>query len=468
MDLGAEAQRALAGTRNLALWLDDPTAPPHRPALEADLEVDLAVVGGGLTGLWTAFRALEDAPGRKVALLEGGRLTHAASGRNGGFVEASLTHGLANGAAHFPDEIHVLERLGLENLAGLASSVAAEGIECDLEAHATLSCATAPWQLEGLVEEANLARAHGHDVELLDGPQVRALVDSRTYLGALRTVGRSYLVNPARLAWGLAASIERRGGQVFESSSVTKLGEERGRLRLTTSRGVVGAERVVLATSAFRPLIGGVRSRVLPVWDYVLATEPLSFERLASIGWAGREGISDAGNRFHYYRLTADGRLVFGGFDAVYHYGNGIREELAERPATFALLAEHCLATFPQLQGVRFTHAWGGAIDTCSRFCAFFRTGFGGRVASAAGFTGLGLGASRFAAGTLLDLVDNRASAATELDLVRRQPIAFPPEPLRSAVGQLTRWSLARADEHDGRRNLWLKTLDAAGLGFDS
>src|SRR5262249_33123154 len=153
---------------------------------------------------------------------------------------------------------------------------------------------------------------------------------------------------------------------------------------------------------------------------------------------------------------------------AVYYNGGRIRPSQAQRPATARKLAAHFFETFPQLEDVRFSHTWGGVIDTCARFCAFFGTAYGGRLAYAAGYTGLGVGASRLGAEVMLDLLSGARTELTSLDMVRPRPVPFPPEPLRSAVIQLTRWSIAQADAHDGRRNLWLRTLDRIGLGFDS
>jgi glycine/D-amino acid oxidase-like deaminating enzyme len=207
---------------------------------------------------------------------------------------------------------------------------------------------------------------------------------------------------------------------------------------------------------------------VVPVYDYVLMTEPLSAAQLASLGWKDRRGAADLGNQFHYFRLTRDNRILWGGYDAVYYNGGRIRDEQDWRPATFAKLATHFFATFPQLEGVSFTHAWGGVIDTCSRFCAFFGTARRGKLAYAAGYTGLGVGATRFGAQVMLDLLEKVDTERTRLALVRSKPVPFPPEPLRSAVIQMTRSSLARADRNEGRRDLWLRLLDRLGLGFDS
>jgi glycine/D-amino acid oxidase-like deaminating enzyme len=211
-----------------------------------------------------------------------------------------------------------------------------------------------------------------------------------------------------------------------------------------------------------------MRRYIAPIYDYALVTEPLPAPLREAIGWRRRQGLSDMGNQFHYYRLTADERILFGGYDAVYRYGGPVGPGLEEREETFARLSQHFAATFPQLEGVRFAYRWGGAIDTCSRFSVFFGTAHRGRVSYAVGYTGLGVAASRFGARVALDLVDGRETEATRLRYVRSKPVPFPPEPLRSAVIQLTRNRLAAADRNAGRQGLWLRALARAGLGFDS
>ncbi len=150
------------------------------------------------------------------------------------------------------------------------------------------------------------------------------------------------------------------------------------------------------------------------------------------MGWENRQGIGDMGNRFHYYRRTADDRIVFGGYDAVWRYGGPTGPEHDVHEATFGRLSQHFFATFPQLEGARFTHRWGGAIDTCSRFSVFFGTAHDGRVAYATGYTGLGVVATRFGGRVALDLLDGRRTEATQLRYVRRKPVPFPPEPVRT------------------------------------
>ncbi len=458
----------LEGASSTPVWLDSTERPDARPALVGDTTADLVVVGGGFTGLWAALLALQEQPGRDVVVLEGHRLGWAASGRNGGFCAASLTHGLSNGMQRWPDEMATLVRLGQQNLAAIEATVAAEGIDCGFERSGELDVAVEPWQVEGLEHEASVARSVGVDVQVLDAGQTRALVSSPTYLGGLLDPDGVAMLDPARLVWGLAEAIERRGGRVLESTRVLDLLELDGGVVVRTPGGSVRARQVVMGTSAFPSPVRRHRPYVVPVWDHVLATEPLTPAQRDSLGWAGRQGVGDSGNLFHYYRLTNDDRLVWGGYDALYYFGNDLAGRRARSARTEAMLADHLLTTFPGLDGVRITHAWGGAIDTCTRFCAFWGLTHGGKVAAVQGYTGLGVGASRFGAQVSLDLLAGRENERTELEMVRRKPIPFPPEPARWAGIQATRRAIARADRREGKRGPWLRTLDRLGLGFDS
>lgn len=449
-------------------WLDDlPRRDPH-PRLERTVQTDLCIVGGGFTGLWAALHAKRDRPDRAVVLLESGRCGEGASGRNGGFLAASLTHGIANGMARFADELETLERLGMENFAGLRTDLERHGVDAELETTGTLTVALEPHELPELHEEAELLRRFGHRAEVLDRDATRAEVDSPTYLGGLWCETDTALVHPGRLADGLRAAAARAGVEIFEHSPVHGVGLHGAGVTVATDAGAVHARGALLGTSAYPPLLPALHRYIAPVYDYALMTEPLSESQRAAIGWEHRQGLGDAANRFHYYRLSADNRILFGGYDAVYRYGGPVADRLDDHPGTFAKLSQHFFTTFPQLEGVRFTHRWGGAIDTCSRFSVFFGRALDGRVSYAVGYTGLGVGATRFGAQVALDLLDGRDTDATRLRFVRRRPLPFPPEPLRSGVIQLTRNRLAAADRREGRRGLWLGALDRLGLGFDS
>ncbi|GAA3745983.1 glycine/D-amino acid oxidase-like deaminating enzyme [Spinactinospora alkalitolerans] len=463
---------SLAEARPRTFWLD-PEVPGHdvpepAPALTGHVETDLAVVGGGFSGLWSALIAKERDPGRDVVLLEARTAGWAASGRNGGFCAAGLTHGYANGAERWPEEIAELERLGRRNLDEIETAVKRHGIDCEFERTGEMLVATEPWQAAELAEYAEQMRALGYPVDALDAAQTRAEVDSPTYVGGVVDRDGVAMVHPAKLAWGLREACLRLGVRIFENTPVRRIRSAPGGLRLESRGGSVRARRVAWGTGAFPGPLRRIRHFVAPVYDYALVTEPLDQEQMAAIGWKGRHGTSDSANQFHYYRLTADNRILWGGYDVIYHYGGKVRPEYDQRAETSEKLAEHFFATFPQLEGVRFTHRWGGVIDTCSRFCAFFGTAFGGRLAYAAGFTGLGVGATRFGAEVMLDRLAGEETERTRLEMVRTKPIPFPPEPVRFAGIEITRRSIAAADANEGRRNLWLRTLDTLGLGFDS
>jgi glycine/D-amino acid oxidase-like deaminating enzyme len=433
------------------------------PALDGAVDADLCIVGAGFTGLWAALLAKDENPARDVVVLEAETAGFGASGRNGGFAVASLTHGLENGLARFADEMPALERLGLESFAGLQADLERHGIDCDFEPTGELTALTDAYQLAGVEEDAERLRAFGHEVTVFDGPAMRAEIGSPTYVGGVWDHTGAAILDPGKLAIGLRAAALRAGVRLYEHSPAQAI---RDAVAFTPG-GRVRARRVLLATSAYPPLLRAIRRYVVPVYDYVLVTEPLRARR-GEIAWRRRQGIGDAGNQFHYYRLTADDRIVWGGYDAIYRYRGPVRPDLDEHDATFAKLSQHFFHAFPQLEGVRFTHRWGGAIDTCSRFSVFFGTAQGGRLAYATGYTGLGVGATRFAARVALDLLEGRDTEATRLRYVRSKPVPFPPEPLRWAAIQLTRNRLAAADRHAGRRGVWLRLLDRLGLGFDS
>ena len=483
-------RHALSGTRQSVYWLDDVAGPP-RPPLTGRHHADLVVVGGGYAGLWTALLARRRDPAARIVVVEANTVGWAASGRNGGFCEASLTHGYDNGLTRWPDEIDTLERLGAENLDALEADLVQWGIDAQLERTGSIAVATEPHQLPWLE-----AVRPGHVA--LDQAQMRAAVSSPTYLGGVWDRDGCALVHPGRLAVGLARAAESQGIEIVEGTRATGLERSgRGVVVRTVTRDVPGAgaeagarlsggaggagggvgpgvagqimaDRVALATNVFPSLVRRNALMTVPVYDYVLMTEPLTDAQLASVGWEGRQGISDVSNHFHYYRLTRDNRILWGGYDAVYHFGRRVDAAYELRPTTYRRLAEHFLTTFPQLHGIRFSHQWAGAIDTSTRFCAFFGTSHDGRVAHAAGFTGLGVAATRFAGDVMLDLLDGAQTERTSLAMVRERPLPFPPEPFAYLGIQATDWSLTRADHNGGRRNLFLRTLDALGLGFDS
>ena len=460
------AAAALRDVTFSPFWLTTPAAP--LPVLTDDIETDLLVVGGGFTGLWTALLARARDPRRDIVVIDAERVGHAASGRNGGFLHASLTHGFANGLDRWPRELATLLRLGHENLAAIRSTVERLGIDCDWRDSGELEVAFTAHDAQRIRAHPELAAEHGERLEWLDADALRARIDTPIATGGVLEPHGVALVDPAALHRGLVDACLTQGIRLYEHSRLEHITSANYGIAARTPLASIRARGAVLATNAARSPITSVRRRIVPVYDAVLVSEPLTEAQWETVGWRGFEGLKGAGNRFHYARRTRDGRILWGGFDAIYRYGSAMGPQYEHDMPTYARLADHFATAFPQLEGVRFTHAWAGAIDTCTRFTPFWKRAFGGRAVSVAGFTGLGVGASRFGAAVALDLLDDVPSVARSLEMVQTLPLPFPPEPARSAVIGLTQRSLARADREGGRRDAWLRLLDRLHLGFDS
>ena len=450
---------ALADAAHTPFWLEDPGRPAAEPWFTGTTETDLLVIGGGYCGLWTALQAKEQNPGRDVVLVEGAEIGWAASGRNGGFVEASLTHGPENGRRNFAADLDVLGSLAASNFRDFHDTLLRHGIDAEYQAGGGLSVATEPHQVEALRRSGGIFYDRDELTELVRSPLYRA--------GVFRPDGIA-LIHPAKLVWGLKAACKKWGVRVYEHTPVTALTEQGTTVRARTDNGIIRARRVALATNGFPSLLKRNRMLTLPVYDYVLMTEPLTGAQLAEIGWHRPFGISDASRQFHYYRKTADNRILWGGYDAVYHRGGAIVPENDHRPETFDRLADHFLRTFPQLGDVRFTHAWGGMIDMSTQLAAFQGVAMGGKVAYSSGFTGLGVAATRFAGTVMLDLLAGRDTPRTRLRMASRRPLPIPPEPIRYPAVQLIRRAIARADRNGGRDGIILKTANRLGFSFDS
>jgi len=323
-NLWASALREAAPT---PYWTDRLDRPVAREPLSGGESTDLVIIGGGYSGLWTALLAKERDPHRDVVLVEAGLCGDAASGRNGGFCSASLTHGLANGAERFGAEVARLERLGRRNLHEIEQTLDRYGIACDWERTGELSVAVEDYQVADLHTAAEDALDFGHDIRLLSRDEVQAEVHSPTYLAGLWDTERVAMVDPARLAWGLRAAAIRLGVRVYEHTPAVKIVRDGSGIAVFTPFGVVRARHGALATNAY-PLLRRLRRYLVPVYDYALMTGPLTAAQRASLGWDNRQGLGDMANQFHYYRITPDNRVLFGGYDAIYHFGNRIHSDL--------------------------------------------------------------------------------------------------------------------------------------------
>ncbi|MDR1833837.1 MAG: FAD-binding oxidoreductase [Propionibacteriaceae bacterium] len=459
-------RESLAGASSRPYWLEN--AGKERPAFldgpDIATEWDLVVVGGGFTGLWAALLAKQRDPGLRVALLEAERVAWSASGRNGGFVESSVTHGESNGRNRWPSEYDQLERLGIENLDQIEATVKELGIDCDFQRTGSLNVAVEPYQERRLLSLDPQAIA---PARVLSREEVAKEVNSPVYRAAWYDVRTNANVNPAKLAFGLAKAAAEAGVEVFENTKVRGLGRDGRSISLLTDRSTMTASKVVLATNVYPALLQRYRLHTVPWYDYALMTEPLSKAQLAELGWHNRQGLADLSKQFHYYRMTSDNRILFGGYDAVYYFGGQVRASYDNRPETWERLARHFFITYPYLEGIKFTNQWGGPIDCSTSFGAFFGKGYDGQVVHSAGFTGLGVGASRFAARVMLDMLGREPTELTELEMVRRPPLPFPPEPFTAIGINTAKWAIDRSDHNEGRPNPILRVLAALGLGYE-
>lgn len=429
----------------------------------------MAIVGAGLTGLWTALFLKELDPGAEVAVLERETAAHGASGRNAGMLSETVDHGHGLAIQHFGEaEARRLAALGERNVEEMLGWLAARGIDCDYEPTGRLVAALTDGQAEEgrrAVAVATRLGLEGH--EWLDRPGFRARIDSELYLGGVRIRGGGIL-DPVKLVDGLRREAERLGVRVYERSPVERLRPHGAGVRLDTPAGSVRARRAVLGTSAYtHRLLPRVRHRFIPLYDYILVSEPLTPAQRGAIGWQGREGVTDGRSFFNYYRLTRDDRILWGTSEAAYYRGNRVDPACDHSPVHYDALRASFHRHFPALASLRFPYAWGGPICSTTRLTPFFGRAMAGRVHYGLGYTGHGLGTTRLAGRILAHRALDRGCELLDLALVRRQPIPFPPEPLRAwAVAGVTR-ALRRVDA-GARPSAVLRVLDRFGIGFSS
>ena len=454
------------------LWHDPEIMPDLQPSLHSDQNCDLLIVGGGFTGLWAAMQAKERRPDADIILIEQTFVGDGASGRCGGFLSSTLTHGQTNTEHRFADEADLLWGLGVQNMKELLETLDRYSIDARYEKTGEMHIALNNASAEKMHAEYQQAKAKGEDVVWFDKEAVRQQVNSPMYVAGLwDRGGQDGVIDPARLCWGLKdVLINQLGVRVFEKTkllNVEPLGETA--MKANCEGGLIHCDRVLLATNAYTSKIGKIRRSVIPVWDYQIATEPLTDEQLDRIGWGktSRHALADDINMFHYFRLTKDNRITWGGGGAVrYYFNRGIDNKYMEADARYEQLAKEFFEMFPQLDDVNFSNKWGGIIATSTRFCMVPGVAYGGRLAWSVGYTGHGVGASRFGARVAIEMLGYGPSDILKMQFISRQALPWAPEPFRWVGVRLTQMALKKADRNNGKRGLWLKFLDKLGLGF--
>ncbi len=463
---------ALKDAVSCPLWHDPDIMPEPLPPLSTDEKCELLIVGGGFTGLWAAIQVKERKPDTDIILIEQTFVGDGASGRCGGFLSSTLTHGKTNTEHRFPDEAARLQELGIRNMRELLETLERYNIDARYEKTGEMFVALDPESAKRMHAEFRQAIAAGEDVVWFDKDAVREQVNSpRFFAGLWERGGQDGVIDPGRLCWGLKdVLVSQLGVRIFEGTKLLglkPLGKET--MQANCEGGVIHSDKILLATNAYTSTIGKIRRSVIPVWDYQIATEPLTDEQLDRIAWGkkSRHALADSVNMFHYFRLTKDNRITWGGGGAVrYYFNNGIDRKLMDAPARYEQLAKEFFETFPQLDDVKFSHQWGGIIATSTRFCMVPGVAYDGRLAWCVGYTGHGVGASRFGARIGIELLGYDPTDVIEMQFVTRKALPWAPEPFRWLGVKLTQKALIKADNNGGKRGLWLKFLDMLGLGF--
>ncbi len=427
-----------------SLWRETYGSYTPGAPLTEDLAVDVAVIGGGFTGLTTAYELRRADPGLSVAVLEAREIGFGSSGRNGSFAMTVVGLGFsATALLKGKDYLRRAHRYMVQAVEALDDLIQREGLDCERTRPGFLRVATTPSYLKKLRGEVDLMNSLGFDdIYFLDERETRDRVNSPIHLGALWEP-RMLLIHPLKLVRAEKELAQRVGAQVFENTPVTRI--RRGRhFSLEVPGATVTAEKVVFATNAYAHLLAPTRRKQVPAFTHMQCTEPLTPEQLEPIGWTGREGVEDARNLIHFFRLTTDNRIAIGAGPVGFTWANdldGDRSEVAWRDQQ-----EHLRVTFPHLRDIRFTHQWGGPFSVTLDLNPAIGYLGDERAAYSVGCIGHGVAMTHLNAQALRDLVLGQKTDLTRSPFVNRRVLPWPPEPLRSLLGHTLRSYLRLED----------------------
>jgi len=412
-------------------WMKTREYTPGLP-LKEDIDVDAAIVGGGFTGLSTAYHLKKEQPGMRIALFENEVIGFGASGRNGGFnmtlfgLTLSIT-ALRFGKTKAKESHHYMER-AVDLLKDLVEEL---NLDCDYEHPGFLRVATSEKYIKRIQHEIELAHKLGLEgIEWLDKNQTREQVNSPLYLGAWWEP-RCGILNPAKLSWAWADVLRNMGVEIYERTPVTELKRKKEGIVLVTPNGRVRAEKAVLATNAWSHFFPKLKRKQLPVWTHIVISDPLTDDQYESIGWQNRQGIEDARNLVHYYRLTADNRIVMGGRDVSLSRGFYDMDR-DQNEQTFEGLRADVRELFPSLKDIQFTDAWGGPVSVPLDMAPAIGYMGDKRVVYSIGCVGHGVSLTHLNGQTIRDLVLERKTDLSDVFFVNRITIPWPPEPFRT------------------------------------
>ncbi len=433
-----------------SFWLEDAGDPlTPRPAMQGSSEVDIAILGAGYTGLWTAYYLLRNHPNLKIAVVESEIAGYGASGRNGGWC-----------SPRFPLSAHAMTtRWGADTARAVLLALQAavdeiqhvsetEGIDTCFRPAGTLTVARGAHQLPSL--HASYAAYDrlglGSRYQLLKPHEVAERIRITDIHGGLYTPDGASL-HPVRLVRGLARAVEAHGGVIYEQTRVTAI--QRGsRARLITQAGELRARRaIVLAGEAYLTRLKGFHRALLPAYSLICLTEPLTPEQWSAIGWLRGENLASTRNTVVYLTRTPDGRILFGSRGAPYQFNSAITDEQDRHAETQALIQHSLLEWFPSLQGIRFTHRWGGPVGMPMDWTPAVRLDADSKIAFAGGYTGQGVATANLAGQMLAGMIGGHSTGFESLPFAQRRSPNWIPEPLRWLIVRYMQDALLRIDE---------------------
>lgn len=449
--------------RSFSLWLDSvPDDLASRRALDADVDVDVAVVGAGYTGLWTAYYLAKLDPTLRIAIVEAEISGFGASGRNGGWCSALLAAKPEKVAAgHGRDAAIAMQRAMFDTVDEVGRVATEEGIDAHYVKGGTLSLATTRAHVTSLRDEMKRQRAWGYgedDLCWLGPAEARDRLAVTGGLGAVYTPHCAAL-HPARLVRGLARVVERLGATIYERSPAASL--DRGVVR--TPHGSVRAAVVVRATEGYTPRLRGSRRAILPIYSLMIATEALPAAFWDEVGWRGRETVTDGRHMIIYAQRTADDRIALGGRGAPYHYASRIRDDFDREPAVFDELHRVMQRLWPAVGSATITHRWGGPLGAPRDWRPSVGLDRSRHMAWAGGYVGDGVSTTNLAGRTLADLILERDTDLVGLPWVNHRSPAWEPEPLRWMGARLAAWAVSSADRAELRAGRPARRADVIG-----
>jgi len=432
--------------RRKSFWLETAGEFKAQPELEGSLKVDIAIIGGGFTGLSTAFHIKKINNSIDVAIVEDQICGYGASGRNAGFGMTlfGLTFSLT--ALRFGKEKALQAHHYMEKAVDyLSEFIITNGIECDYERPGFLRVATSKFYVKRIQSEINLIRSLGIEgIEWLSKEEVKKEVNSPLYLGAWWEP-RCVLLNPVKLAWGIRKLNLELGVKIFEYSSVNEVNRHKSHFTIKTNKGILKAEKILFATNAFSHLFPQLKRTQVPAFTYIVLTEPLDAKFFDEVGWKNRQGIEDARNLVHYYRLTKDNRLLMGGGDVGVGFGRKMHYDENER--IFNELKNYVKKLFPVLKDVKFTHQWGGPVSVPIDMAPIIGKIGDERAYYSLGCVGHGVSLTNFNGKLLAEILLEQKSDLTQMFFVNRKVIPWPPEPIRFALSHLIRGYMRLEDK---------------------